>query len=72
MISLKDKIKAYVIFNITKNQYIFISEKYKCSRRFLVYGDLASARRMMNDLKKYYYKNDELRIVEMIPNEDWK
>lgn len=69
---MKDKVKGYVIFNITKNQYIFISPRYKSSRRFYIYGDLASARRMMNDLKKYDFKNDDLRIVEMIPNEDWK
>ena len=69
---MKETIKAYAIYNISKKQYIFISPRYKSSRRFYIYGDLASARRMMTDLKKYDYKNDELRIVELLPNEDWK
>lgn len=69
---MQEAIKAYAIFNITQKKYIWISDSYRSSRRFLVYGDLASARRMMNELKKWDYKNDQLRIVELIPNEDWK
>lgn len=69
---MQENIKAYAIFNITQKKYIWISDSYRTSRRFLVYGDLASARRMMNELKRWDYKNDQLRIVELIPNEDWK
>ncbi len=69
---MQNSIKAYAIFNITKNQYIFVSPKYKGGRRFYIYGDLPSARRTLSDLKKHDYKDDELRIVELLPNEDWK
>lgn len=68
---MKEQIKGYVIFNITKNKYIFNG---LCDgRKYFIYGDLASARRKMTALKdNKEYKNDKLRIVEMIPNEDWK
>ena len=68
---MKDKVKGYVIFNITENKYIFNG---LCDgRKYFIYGDLGSARRKMTALKdEKEYRNDKLRIVEMIPNEDWK
>lgn len=67
---MKEKINAYVIFNITQNKYIFKNFSYCSGRKYLVYGDLSSARRMLNILKRYEFKDDELRIVEMIPKID--
>lgn len=63
-------VTAYVIFNVTQNKYIFKGAKYSSGRKYLVYGDLSSARRMLNILKRYDFENDELRIVEMIPKEE--
>lgn len=63
---MKDNISAYAIFNITQNKYIF--KFYGGGRRYLIYGDLASARRMLNQLKEHYkFKDDKLRIVELVP-----
>ena len=64
---MSDKVVAYVIFNVTQNKYIIKGFHYSEGRRYFVYGDLSSARRMLNKLKRTDFKDDELRIVEMIP-----
>lgn len=63
---MKDNISAYAIFNITQNKYI-VKPSISGGRKYLIYGDLASARRMLTQLKKYEFKNDKLRIVELVP-----
>lgn len=64
---MSDNVIAYVIFNVTQNKYIIKGFRYSEGRRYFVYGDLSSARRMLNKLKRTDFKDDELIIVEMIP-----
>lgn len=64
---MSDRVVCYVIFNVTQNKYIIKGSRYSSGRRYFVYGDLKSARRMLTQLKRFDFKDDELRIVEMIP-----
>lgn len=65
---MNKEIKAYAIYNITKELFFDKSNRYSGGRRHMIYGDLRSARRMMNHLKRLKeFKNDELRIVELVP-----
>ena len=67
---MKEQIKGYVIFNITKNKYIFNG---LCDgRKYFIYGDLGSARRKMTalkDSKKYDSLQQRIdKAIEYIEN----
>ena len=67
--------KVYFIYNKTWNRYI---DKNLLSdgRTYLIYGDLRSARRMANSIKKHgvgfpsKYKNDDIVVLEYETNKN--
>ena len=60
--------KIYLIYDKTLSQ--FIDKRNGDGRKYLVYGDVRSARAMANNIKKYgigfapiKYKNDDIVVV---------
>ena len=65
--------KVYLIYDKTLSQ--FINKRCGDGRKYLVYGDLRSARTMANHIKKYgigyspiRYKEDDVVVVEYEAN----
>lgn len=65
--------KVYLIYDKTLSQ--FINKRCGVGRKYLVYGDIRSARMMANQIKKYgigydpvRYKNDDIVVVEYETN----
>lgn len=65
--------KIYLIYDKTLSQ--FINKRCGDGRKYLVYGDIRSARTMANSIKKYgigfdpvKYKNDDIIVVEYEAN----
>ena len=65
--------KVYLIYDKTLSQ--FINKRSGDGRKYLVYGDLRSARTMANFIKKYgigyepvRYKDDDIVVVEYDAN----
>ena len=63
--------KIYLIYDKTIQQ--FIEKRCGAGRKYLVYGDIRSARMMANQIKEYgigynpiKYKEDDIVVVEYI------
>lgn len=65
--------KIYLIYDKTLSQ--FINKRNGDGRKYLVYGDIRSARTMANSIKRFgvgydpvRYKNDDIAVVEYETN----